>query len=77
MFVLEKGGTLAIFMFMAALKQMFMFYRTKLWAVFMYCYISLEVFMHYWNLEQTRKGHNPKLWQKVRGGLRPGSVHQT
>ena len=29
----------------------------KLRAVFMYCYISLEVFIPYWNLEQT--GNKP------------------
>ena len=30
-------------------------------------YNSLEVFMPYWNLEQTIKGYNPKPLQKVRG----------
>ena len=30
-------------------------------------YNSLEVFIPYWNLEQTIKGYNPKPLQKVRG----------
>ena len=87
MFVIEKGGTLAIFMalclcqkrgvelkttvmalclyqrrgrnlahlcILAGLRQIFMHYRIKLWAAFIYCYINLEVFMPYCNLEQTR-----------------------
>ena len=32
------------------------------WAVFMYCYISLEVFMMYWNIQQTTQNLG-KSWE--------------
>ena len=41
-------------------------YDYKLGAVFMYCYISLEVFMPYWNIELT--GNHGKI-QEVGQGL--------
>lgn len=33
-----------IYVFLAGLRQIFMHYRIKVWAVFIYCYISFEVF---------------------------------
>ena len=64
----RRGGTLAIFMALClchrsdynlalfpALRQTYMYYRNNLNSGrYSYCYISLEVFMPYWNLEQTR-----------------------
>ena len=32
----------------------------------MYCYISLEVFMPYWNLEQTKAGRWAVVWIWIR-----------
>ena len=47
--------------------KLFMYYRM---AVFMHWYINLEVFMPYWNIEQTTQNHG-KGWEMgyfLRGG---------
>ena len=33
---------------------MYFWLDSGLWAIFIYCYINLQVFIPYWNLEQTR-----------------------
>ena len=57
-----------IYVFLAGLRQIFMHYRIKVRAVFIYCYISFEVFF---KLLETWAdiGYNPK--HDMEGGPEP------
>ena len=71
MFVPQRGGTLATFMFIGWTVEIFMCYLVYPWATFLYC---LHAFTPYWNFEYTKAVtlHCAKVggvWAKV---LQPG-----